>query len=80
MSVIVYTRARCHLCHEATRLLVAFGLKPREVDIDQDPELMARYTDSIPVVEINGRIRFRGEVNPILLRRIVAAEFSDRGD
>jgi hypothetical protein len=25
----------------------------------------------VPVVEINGRVRFRGHINPVLLRRLV---------
>jgi hypothetical protein len=43
------------------------------VDIDADPALRKRYTDCVPVVEIDGRERFRGRVNEVLLRRIVAA-------
>jgi hypothetical protein len=30
----------------------------------------------VPVVEINGRIRFRGKVHPVLLRRIIRHELS----
>jgi hypothetical protein len=28
----------------------------------------------VPVVEINGRVRFRGAVHPVLLRRILRSE------
>lgn len=76
-AATLYTRADCHLCDEAARLLAAHGLTPIEVDIDGDPELLAKFSSHVPVVEINGRVRFRGEVDPILLRRIVVAEFGD---
>ena len=41
------------------------------VDIDADPRLRERYNECVPVVEIDGRERFRGHVNRVLLSRIV---------
>jgi glutaredoxin len=70
-EVIVYTRVGCHLCEEAEASLVRHGLRPVLVDIDQDPALRQRYTDCVPVVEIDGRERFRGRVNEVLLRRLL---------
>jgi hypothetical protein len=52
-------------------MLVRHGMIPEEVDIDLDPELKARFTDCVPVVEIEGKIRFRGRVNEVLLRRLI---------
>jgi hypothetical protein len=43
------------------------------MDIDLDPELRAKYDICVPVVTINGRERFRGRVNELLLKRIIAA-------
>jgi len=77
--VVVYSRLGCHLCDEAIQLLQANGLRPEEVDIDQDPELQARFTTCVPVVEIDGRIRFRGRVHPLLLQRLLQAG-EDRRD
>jgi hypothetical protein len=54
--------------------LAASGLDPKVVDIDQDPSLQAIYNEWVPVVEINGRVRFRGHVDPVLLRRVIIAE------
>lgn len=71
-STIVYTRAGCHLCEEAEALLRRHGLAPQLVDIDADPELRERYTTCVPVVVIDGKERFRGRVNEILLRRLLA--------
>ena len=70
--VTVYSRQGCHLCDDAVSLLARFGLSPTVVDIDADPALRERYTDCVPVVEIDGRERFRGRVNEVLLRRLLA--------
>ena len=70
-SVILYTRVGCHLCEDAKALLLRYGLSPAEVDIDQDPVLRARYDQCVPVVVVDGVERFRGQVNEVLLRRLV---------
>ncbi len=70
-EVTVYTREGCHLCEEAEAVLVAHGLKPQSVDIDAHPELRERYTNCVPVVVIDSRERFRGRVDPVLLRRLL---------
>jgi glutaredoxin len=76
-DVVLYTRQGCHLCHEAERLLGGYGLHPRLIDIDAEPELLARFDTCVPVVEINGRIRFRGRIDELLLRRLIYAEGAD---
>lgn len=70
-QVVVYTREGCHLCEEAIQLLVRHGLSPRVVDIDADPERFDQYTDCVPVVTFDGKVRFRGRVNPRLLQRLL---------
>ena len=51
-----------------------YALPPIEiVDIDDDPQLIRQFGESVPVVEINGRVRFRGAVQPALLRRMIDA-------
>lgn len=72
--LIVYTREGCHLCDDAIEILARYArwLPPLEtVDIDSDPALRERYTTVIPVVEIDGRERFRGRVDEALLRRLI---------
>jgi len=69
--VVLYTRHGCHLCDEAHELLIAHHLSPIVVDIDGDEALKAQFDTSVPVVEIDGRVRFRGHVDPVLLRRIM---------
>jgi glutaredoxin len=70
--VTIYTRHGCHLCEEAQALLCRHGLAPVLVDIDADPALRERYTECVPVVEIDGKERFRGRVNEVLLKRLLA--------
>ena len=72
LQVIVYTRTGCHLCEEAEQLLTRYGLAPRLVDIDAEAGLRERYTHCVPVIVIDGKERFRGRVNEVLLRRILA--------
>ena len=60
----VYRREGCHLCDEARGILQAVledrvrRGEPipavRELDIDADPDLRARYTDLVPVFALNG--------------------------
>jgi glutaredoxin len=70
-SVVLYTRAGCHLCEEAEQMLAEHGLRPTIVDIDASLALRERFDTCVPVVEIDGKIRFRGRVNAVLLRRIL---------
>jgi len=69
--VILYTRVGCHLCDDARDLLEQHGLTPQLIDIDRDNKLANEYGNCVPVVEIDGRVRFRGRVNPVLLRRLL---------
>jgi glutaredoxin len=74
LNVVLYTREGCHLCETALEVLTDFGISPIVVDIDADSMLQQRFDTSVPVVEINARIRFRGRVEPALLQRILATE------
>ncbi len=70
-KTVLYSRPGCHLCDEAGRILTAHGLEYQRIDIDQDPELRSRFDCCVPVVEIDGKVRFRGRVDSRLLQRIV---------
>ena len=77
MHATLYTRRACCLCEVARTTLIEHGLNVREVDIDADPALCERFTSCVPVVEIDGRVRFRGRVDPLLLRRLLSHLSSD---
>jgi glutaredoxin len=71
MDVILYTRAGCHLCDDARDVLEQHGLDVRSVDIDADAALRERFNECVPVVEIDGKVRFRGRIDAVLLRRLL---------
>jgi glutaredoxin len=59
--VRLYARPDCHLCDEARAGLerlrsdgAEFELE--EIDIDSDDELLRRYLERIPVIELDGEI------------------------
>ena len=74
-QVVLYTRQGCHLCDDAKAILLRHGLSPHEVDIDADTDRAAdlknRYNECVPVVEIDGQIRFRGRIDERLLKRLL---------
>ena len=70
-EAILYTRQECCLCDVAKTTLEQYGLTVRSVDIDNDPTLLEKYNLLVPVVWIGGKERFRGEINPVLLQRLL---------
>ena len=72
-EVLLYTRAGCHLCEEALQILERHGLVVRKIDIDAQSELKPLYDQCVPVVVIDGRERFRGRVDEMLLKRLLSS-------
>ncbi len=74
----LYTRGGCHPCEVALQTLRRAQERYRfalvVVDVDTDPELAALYGDQVPVVSLNGKVRFHGAVNAVLLTRLLRAE------
>ncbi len=73
VPLVLYTRGGCHLCEEMKREIARARLDAphalREVDIDRDPELVRRFDRSVPVLEIAGRIAFKGRLSAAELER-----------
>ncbi len=69
-----YTRHGCHLCDDSWEVLqqlrTQYGFVLEKVDVDSDVELVKRYGECVPVVVIDGKVRFRGRINPVLLGRL----------
>ena len=64
----------CHLCEEAAEILELYRqwLPPAEViEIQSDPQLVEQFRTCIPVVEFDGKVRFRGRINEALLQRLI---------
>ena len=76
--VLFYTRAGCHLCEEAWEIVTAaqrrFGFTLERVDVDTNPELATTHGECVPVVVIDGKVRFRGRVNAVLLERMLRGD------
>jgi glutaredoxin len=71
--ITIYRRPGCHLCDEAREAIVALGddLPPfelREVNIEEDGRLLARYLERIPVVSVDGEVVSELELDLDLLR------------
>jgi glutaredoxin len=78
IRVDFYTRAGCCLCDDALKILVSarrrYSIDLQEIDVDSAPGLVQEFGDRVPVVVINGRERFHGQVNRVLLERLFSAE------
>ena len=76
LRVVLYTKAGCCLCDEMKAELACADLADRyeltEVDIETDPALVERFGRSIPVLEIEGRVAFKG--------RLTSADFARKLD
>jgi hypothetical protein len=81
--VTLVARAGCHLCDTAreviARVCADLGESFEEVDIDQDPALLARWSDEVPVTLVDGRQHDFWRVDEARLRRALAGEAGPRG-
>lgn len=79
-DLVLYSRTGCHLCEDARATLDALlaergamGLPVpvlRELDIEADEELHARYALTIPVIAIGGQ-ELELATSPAKVRRLV---------
>ena len=72
-DVTIYSRPGCHLCEEAKAqiapLLEEFGARLTEINIDEDPELRARYDYDVPVIFLGARKAAKHRVDLAQFRR-----------
>jgi glutaredoxin len=62
VKVVLVTRAGCHLCDDALRLLQDLGVHPDIADVDADNELYRLYDFRVPVVLVDGAVVAEGKV------------------
>ena len=78
IRLTLYGRADCHLCHEmravVERVVADVPVEVREIDVDADPALAARYGDEVPVLLVNGQRAFSGRVDAAALRARLGRE------
>ena len=72
-DVTIYSRPGCHLCEEAKTqiapLLKEFRARLTEINIDEDPELRARYDYDVPVIFLGARKAAKHRVDLAQFRR-----------
>jgi glutaredoxin len=73
LDVTMYMREGCHLCEAAKAamapVIAECGAKLHEVDIDDDPKLLARYTNDVPVIFVGSHFLAQHRVDVERLRR-----------
>lgn len=71
-TVVVYSRDGCHLCEDLVAdlsvMAAEHGFAVEVRDIDDDPELKARYHARVPVVEYEGEVVCEHFLDPAALR------------
>lgn len=76
--VTIYGKPGCHLCEQASvaarAVCAEFDARVEEVNILDDPELVDRYAEQIPVIHVNGVMHDYFRVNPARLRDALAAD------
>lgn len=75
LHFVLYTRTGCHLCELAWDLLqtaqAQHGFHLDLIDVDTDDDLARKHGEWVPVITVNGKVRFKGKINPVLLLRIL---------
>lgn len=74
--VVLLGRRGCHLCEQARAVVddvcTVLGESWVERDVDDDPDLRSRYSDLVPVVQVDGDDVAHFQVSPAVLRRALA--------
>ena len=78
LRLTIYTRRQCCCCHKAVELIEPYRRRHRFavefVDVDSNPALAAAHGAHVPVAAVDGKVRFRGVVNPALFERLLDHE------
>jgi Glutaredoxin-like domain (DUF836) len=74
----LYSRPGCHLCED---MLAALGATPAAAgvpvgvrDVDQDPQVRARYGHKIPVLLLDGELVCHGRLDAAELHKALALD------
>ena len=75
--VLLLTRPGCHLCAAARDTVAAvagrLGVAWVERRIDDDPELLARHSEEVPVLLVDGTVRDFWVIDPQRLEGLLTA-------
>lgn len=74
-EITLLIRSGCHLCQAAKETLdevtTRLGYSWTGVDIDQDPVLLARHSEEVPVLLIDGKVRDFWVIDPVRLESLL---------
>jgi glutaredoxin len=74
--VVVYSRTDCHLCEVAeqtvSEICAETGDTWLRVEIDGDPDLVARFTEQVPVTFVDGKQHDFWRVDEVRLRAVLS--------
>jgi glutaredoxin len=77
IRVRVVSRVDCHLCDAAkevvARVTAETGVGWEEVDVDSIPEMLAEYSDLVPVILVDGKVHEYWRVSEERLRQALTA-------
>jgi glutaredoxin len=75
--ITLYSRPGCHLCDNARvvieRVCADLGVGYDEVSIDDDPDLLALFSDEVPVTFVDGKQHDFWRVSEERLRAALSA-------
>ena len=78
LSFVIYSRDACTCCHKALELLKDYQSRHyfsvEVVDVDSDPLLAHEYGLHVPVITVNGKVRFKGRIDHALIDRLLVGE------
>ena len=76
----IYSKPGCHLCEEAKEVITKakeqFDLEIKEINIEEDDELLKKYGVEIPVIWINSRKAYKYRIDSEELHRRLLKEQS----
>jgi glutaredoxin len=71
VSIRLFVTPGCDACRRAKEALLEESVTFETIDLSREPDRRPDGVTCAPAVEIDGRIRFKGEMNRVLLRRIL---------
>ena len=78
VQLTLITRDDCCLCNEMKAIVAEvaaeWGAELQLRDVDADQTLLARFSDEVPVLLVNGRKAFKYRLTAVALRRRIARE------
>lgn len=71
MTLVLVSRADCHLCDDALALIRELGAEPELADVDSDDRLHDQYDWRVPVLLLDGRVVAEGRMTRDQVRKVL---------